>query len=92
MFWLRQSTAATAQIGPFLDVTSGATAETAISNPGIELSKNGAAFASRNSTATATHDAEGWYRCELNATDTGTLGRLQLKAYDSTTHLPVWHE
>lgn len=91
MRYLRQSTTVTIQMGPFLDKTDGVTEETALT-PGIEVSKAGAAFAARNSATAVSHDAEGWYRVELNATDTGTLGPLMVKAHDNATHLPVWHE
>lgn len=91
MRYLKQSTIVTVQVGPFLDATDGVTEETALT-PGIEVSKAGAAFAARNSATAVAHDAEGWYRVELDATDTGTLGPLIVKAHDSATHLPVWHE
>ena len=91
MRYLKQSTTVTIQMGPFLDKTDGVTEETALT-PGIEVSKAGAAFAARNSATAVSHDAEGWYRVELNATDTGTLGPLMVKAHDNATHLPVWHE
>lgn len=89
--WIEQSTTITVQLGPALDATDGVTEETALS-PTVELSKNGAVFAARNSATAITHDANGWYRVELNATDTNTLGRLIAKFDDSATHLPVWHE
>lgn len=88
---LKQSTAETVKIGPFLDATDGVSEETALS-PGVEISKDGAAFASKNEATTPTHDTEGWYNCNLDATDTNTLGSLILKSQDSATHLPVWHE
>jgi len=90
MSWLRQSTSVTVIIGPFLDATTGVDEETGLT-PGVELSKAGGAFASAND-GTVSHDAEGWYTCDLDETDTNTLGRLVLKAQDSANHLPVWHE
>lgn len=89
--WLKQSTTITLKMGPFLDKTDGVTEETALS-PAVELSKNGGAFAARSSATAITHDAGGWYAVEVNATDTNTLGRLQVKSDDAATHLPVWHE
>lgn len=88
---LKQGTTVTVKVGPFLDKTDGVTEETALT-PAIEISKNGGAFAARSSTTAVTHDSEGWYNVELNATDTDTVGRLVLKAHDAATHLPVWHE
>jgi hypothetical protein len=87
---LKYATAVTERIGPFVDATDGVTPETGLAGNGVELSKNGGAFAARNSATATVHDAEGWYSVALDATDTGTLGRLTLKAQDATTHLPVW--
>lgn len=86
---LKQSTTVTIKIGPFLDASDGVSEETALT-PGIEVSKDGGAFAARNSATAVAHDAEGWYDVELDGTDTGTLGPLVVKAHDSATHLPVY--
>lgn len=91
MAWLKQSTAVTIRLGPALDKTDGVTEETALS-PTVEVSKNHGAFAARNSVTAITHDSNGWYAVELNATDTGTLGPLIAKFDDAATHLPVWRE
>lgn len=88
---LRQSTTVTVQMGPALDKTDGVTEETALS-PTVNLSKNGAAFAARNSVTAITHDTLGYYRVEFNATDTNTLGRLRAMFHAAATHLPVWHD
>ena len=80
MLFLKQSTASqSVLIGPFVDSTDGDTAETGLSiaNTDIKLSKNGGTMASKNSGG-ATHDAGGWYTITLDATDTNTVGRLQL--------------
>lgn len=79
MLYLKQSTASQAiLIGPFVDSTDGATAETALSiaNTDIRLSKNGGNLAAKNSGG-ATHDEAGWYQITLDATDTNTVGTLQ---------------
>lgn len=89
---LKQSTTVTIRLGPFLDATDGVNEETGLGSMGIEISKNHAAFAARNSATATAHDTEGWYSCELNATDTNTLGPLIVKAHASATHLPVWRE
>lgn len=93
MLFLRQSSAIYVKIGPFVDVTDGVTPEAGltINQADVRLSKNGNAFAQKNDANSATHDENGWYRCALNATDTGTLGQLQLAVYESGA-LPVWHE
>lgn len=91
--WLKQSTAFTFQLGPFVDATDGVTPETAltIAATDVDLSKNGAAFADKNDATalTGTGDSQGWYDCVLNSTDTGTLGQLDVRCYVSGA-LPVW--
>ena len=93
MQFLEQSTTVTIQLGPFLDEDDGKTAETAltISSTDVNLSKNGAAFDNPNDANAATHDATGWYRKQINATDTNTLGRLIVHVHESGA-LPVWRE
>jgi hypothetical protein len=90
---LKQSTAATVKVGPFLDSTDGVTAETGltISQADVRLSKNGGNIAQKNEASACTHDELGYYDCSLDSTDTGTLGRLLLAVSESGA-LPVWHE
>lgn len=91
--FLKQSTASqSVLIGPFLDSTDGDTAETGltIANTDIRLSKNGGNMAAKNSGG-GTHDEAGWYTITLDATDTNTVGTLQLSV-DVSGALPVWHE
>ena len=93
MQFLKQSTASqSVVIGPFVDSTDGNTAETAltISNTDIRLSKNGANIVAKNSGG-GTHDELGYYTITLDATDTNTVGRLQLMVHESGA-LPVYHE
>ncbi len=91
--WLKQSAAVTLKVGPFLDSTDGVTAETALTilQANVLLSKNGAAFTQKTASGGGAHDANGWYAVSLEATDTGTLGRLQLSVQVSGA-CPVWHE
>ena len=93
MLWLKQSTAVTVKIGPFVDSTDGNTQETAltISQADIRLSKNGGAFAQSNNVAGATHDANGWYGVPLDTTDTNTLGTLTVFVHE-TGALAVWRD
>jgi len=93
MQFLKQSTAVTVKIGPFIDDTDGKTAETAltISQADVRLSKNGGDMAQKNDSSDCTHDELGIYNCSLDATDTNTAGRLQLFVHKSGA-LPVWHE
>jgi hypothetical protein len=90
--FLKQSTAVTLKIGPFIDETDGKTAETGltISQADVRLSKNGGDIAQKNESTACTHDELGIYGCPLDATDTGTLGILQLFVHESGA-LPVWH-
>ncbi len=78
MIPLRQSTAVTVDVGPFLDRTNAADRETGltIAAADVLISKNNGAFAAKSDTGAGTHDARGWYNIPLNATDTNTLGRL----------------
>ena len=91
--WLKQSTAVTVKLGPFLDETTGKDAETglAIAQADIRLTKNGGDAAQSNNAAGATHDEIGWYDIPLDTTDTGTLGRLTVFIHESGA-LPVWQD
>lgn len=91
--WLKQSTAVDIALGPFVDATDGVTAETALtlSQADIRLKKNAGAWAQKNDATSAAHEENGWYECELDATDTNTLGIL-IVAVNETGALPVWRE
>lgn len=90
---LRQSTAVTIKLGPFLDSTDGVTAEGSltISQADIRLSKNGGNYAQKNDTNAATHDELGEYDVALDTTDTATVGRLRVMVQESGA-LPVWRD
>jgi hypothetical protein len=91
MLWLKQSTAVTLSIGPFVSSSDGFTAQTglALVQSSIRLSKNGAAYAQKGDSTAPAHQENGYYSCVLNTTDTGTLGVLRL-AVNFTGALPVW--
>lgn len=91
--WLKQSTAVTIKLGPFVDSTDGVTAETGltISQADIKLTKNGGTIAQSNNAAGATHDANGYYGVPLDTTDTNTLGTLRVMISESGA-LPVWQD
>jgi hypothetical protein len=91
--FLKQSTAFTFRIGPFVDSTDGVTAETALSiaQADIQISKAGGAFAQTSASPTTTHDADGWYQCPLTTTDTGTVGTLTVQIVMAGA-LPVWKD
>lgn len=93
MLFLKQSTASqSVVIGPFVDSTDGNTAETAltVNASDIRLSKNGANIVAKNSGG-GTHDELGYYTITLDATDTDTVGRLQVMVHVAGA-LPVYHE
>jgi hypothetical protein len=91
--WIKQSTASTVKLGPFLDDTDGKTPETGltISQADIRLSKNGGNFAQSNNTAGATHNENGYYSVPLDTTDTNTLGTFRV-AVSKSGALPVWQD
>lgn len=90
---LKQSTAATIKLGPFVDDTDGKTAETGltISQADIRLSKGGGDIAQSHNAAGATHDELGYYDVPLDTADTDTLGRLRVIVSESGA-LPVWQD
>ena len=88
--WLRQGTSITVRIGPFVNISDGlANTGLSISQSDIRLSKNGGDYAQSNDTGGGSHDENGWYIITLDATDTGTLGRLKV-AIDMSSVIPVW--
>jgi hypothetical protein len=91
--FLKQSTAVDVIVGPFIDDSDGKTAETGltITQAEVRLSKNGGNMAQKNEATALTHDELGYYDCNLDTTDTNTLGRLQLMIFESGA-LPVYHE
>jgi hypothetical protein len=91
---LRQSTATTIVLGPFVDSTDGVTAETAltISQADVLLWKEGGTtLAQKADTSSATHRSNGLYTCPINTTDTNTLGQLIVSVAEAGA-LPVRHD
>jgi hypothetical protein len=93
MLYLKQSTAVTIKMGPFLDEDDGKTVESALtlSQADFRVSKNGGNFAQKNEASAATHDELGYYDVSIDTTDTNTLGRLLIAVHESGA-LPVWKE
>ena len=91
---LRANTAVDVLIGPFIDKTDGNTTEDSLTLPRaeIKLSKNGQALTQKTDVTTAAFDDDGYYNCELDATDTNTEGQLVLIVHQSANALPVRHE
>ncbi len=90
---LKQSTAVTPKVGPFLAASDAVTASTALTLAQADciLFKNNGAGAQKNDSTSATHDTGGMYGVPFNTTDTGTLGHLKLLINKSSA-LPVWDE
>ena len=78
-------------IGLFVDLIDGYMAEFGLSSA-AKLSKNGQALAAKNDATMPVHDADGYYNCELDATDTNTLGTLVLSVVGSVMVLFVCYE
>lgn len=89
--WLRQSTATSLGVGPFVSSGDALTVMASLSLPQgvIQLSVNGAAFAQTINTAGATYQTMGFYGLTLAATDLSTLGRL-IMSISTNGVLPVW--
>src|SRR3954470_22980828 len=84
--WLRQSTASQEiLLGRFVDSTDGNTEETAltIANTDIKLHKHGATTLASKNSGGATHIANGNYYAVLDATDSDTLGNLEVHVHVS---------
>lgn len=96
MLLLRQATAATVKMGPFVSSSDGNTLQTAltIQKADVKLSRNGGGLTSASAdqgaaNVGASYDANGEYTISLDATDTGTLGRLKISIIKAGA-LPVW--
>ena len=79
--WLRQSTASQEiSLGQFLDSTDGNTEENGltIANTDIKLRKGGATTLANKASGGATSISNGVYHATLDATDTNTLGLLEV--------------
>jgi hypothetical protein len=93
MIFLKQSTATTVVLGPFVD-SADASAETGltISQSDVLLWKEGGTtLAQKNDATSATHRSNGLYTCPLNTTDTNTLGQLIVSVGEAGT-LGVRHD
>ena len=90
--FLKQSTAYTDRIGPFLDKGDGVTEEVGLTtaNSAIFLSKAGGDYGAKTEATALSHDQDGWYIILYDATDTNTVGELKVMIQAPATHLPVW--
>ena len=97
MQYLKQSTATTVVLGPFLDENDGKTAETALTVASIDcdiykgVTKTDLTLTASGGSNDCVHIANGYYSLELTATDVDTLGRFMITANISAA-LPVFEE
>jgi hypothetical protein len=89
---LRQSTARTIPLGPFVDSTDGKTYESGltIAQAAIRVFKN-IAWTQTTTGGNAVHAENGWYSVVLSASDTNQLGIL-IVAVDVAGALQAWVE
>lgn len=85
---LKQSTAATPGIGPFVDTSGAAATGLTLAQTDIIISKGGSTtYSAKNDATSATHRSGGVYTVPLDATDTGTVGTLTI-AVNKSGSLP----
>lgn len=82
----RQSTAKTVTVGPVLDADGVAVTDGVVGD--FKLSKNGAAPAALNGSATLTHRHTGHYSLALTASDLDTLGTAEIVIDDTVNACP----
>lgn len=90
-FIFREATASQIrQIGPFVDTDGAPVTGLTIDAADVRISVNGGNIVAKN-TGACTHDELGMYACTFNATDTATVGQIQIMVVE-TGALPVFHE
>ncbi len=89
--WIRQNTARTLKLPPAVDSSTPDTSEIGltITRAQIRLSKEGGDLAQKNEASDCTHDEIGVYDCPVDATDTNTVGTLDIY-YKSAGVLHLW--
>lgn len=94
MILLKQSTAATLRVGPFMDAANGVTPETGVTLSGADqaeiLKNSGATVDISGATWAAITGAGGWYDLSLTTSHTDTLGMLTVVVQDESVCLPVF--
>jgi len=91
MRWIKEATAGTYPIGPFVNGSGISQTSLNIIRADIFLSKAGGALATINALPTAYHDRDGYYKLGLNTTDTNTRGPLRVEV-NKSGYLPVWSD
>src|SRR5262245_26528903 len=81
---LKQNTATTILVGPFVDIDGGALTGLTLSQADVQLWKEGGTTtAQKNDSTTCTDRGNGMYTCPINTTDTNTLGILEVTVLDA---------
>lgn len=83
----RQSTSKTIMVGPVMDADGVAVTDGVVGD--FKISKNGAAPAALNGSATLTHRHTGFYSLALTASDLDTVGSAQVTIDDTTNACPM---
>jgi hypothetical protein len=87
MIYARQSTAIIVTVGPVLDADGVAVTDGVVGD--FKISKNGAAPAALNGSATLTHRNTGHYSLSLTATDVNTVGTAEIVIDDTVNACPM---
>lgn len=87
MFIAKQSTARTVTVGPVLDADGVAVTDGVVGD--FKISKNGAAPAALNGSATLTHRHTGFYSLALTASDLDTVGTAEITIDDTVNACPM---
>lgn len=94
MLILKQSTSIDIRVGPFSDVTDGATPETGITLGAADqaevLKANGAATVTMAGAFVAITGSDGWYDYTVAAGDVDTVGEVVFVVQDLSVCLPVY--
>jgi hypothetical protein len=95
MIFLKQSTAATVRVGPFVDATNGVTPETGITLGAADQAEilkegSGATVDISGATWAAITGVGGWYDLSLTTSHTDTNGGLTIIVQDESVCLPVF--
>ena len=94
MLVLKQSTAATVRVGPFVDATDGVTPETGVTLGAADqaelLKHTGATVSIAAATWAAITGCDGWYDLSLTTSHTDTVGMLTIVVQDSSVCRPVF--
>lgn len=95
MQFLRQNSSITVRIGPAVDATDGVTPEIGVTLGSADQAKllkhNGVAAVDISSNFfTAITGCDGWYDLDLTATDTNSIGLLDVVIQDSSLIVPIF--